>query len=108
MLFGKPLKTMSAREVKTGIEEDQILLVDVREKHENDAACIDCAKLMPLSEFDPKKLPNPEGKTIVLHCQGGVRSAQALKKCVDAGIDNIAHMGGGMMAWMQEGYPTKK
>lgn len=106
MFFGKPIKTLSARELKIGIEAGEIALFDVRENHEHQSARIEGAKLVPLSCFDTNLIKSENGKSIVLYCQGGVRSGQAAKKCIDAGI-NVAHLGGGIMAWHSQGYPIQ-
>ena len=109
MLFGKPMKNMSPREVKIGLDGGDVVLVDVREINEHSAAHIDGCCLVPLSSFDVAKLPKcEEGKTLVLYCQGGMRSAQAVKACQKAGIENVANMAGGIMAWAQNGLPLKK
>lgn len=105
MFFGKPIRTLSPFEVNDGLKKGEILLVDVRERAENAAACIDCSLLLPLSEFNPNQIPSADGKLIVIYCRSGVRSADALKRCVNAGIENIAHMGGGIIAWSAQQLP---
>ena len=107
MLFGKPIKNMSPREVQIGLETGNIVLVDVREPHEHSNAHINGCCNVPLSSFDAAKLPKCEdGKIFVLYCQGGVRSAQAVKICQKAGVENVANLAGGIMSWAQNGLPT--
>ena len=53
-------------------------VVDVREPHEFAAGHIPNALNMPTSSFDPKDLP--QGKPVVLVCQAGGRSRNALNK----------------------------
>ncbi len=43
------------------------------------------------------------GKTIVLYCAFGERSAMALKEMDGAGIGGVKHIGGGFKAWRVEG-----
>ncbi|MBL6929560.1 MAG: MBL fold metallo-hydrolase [Rhodospirillales bacterium] len=43
------------------------------------------------------------GKTIVLYCAFGERSAMALKEMDSAGIGGVKHIGGGFKAWRAEG-----
>jgi rhodanese-related sulfurtransferase len=106
MFFGKPLRTISPFEVSDGLDKGELVLVDVRERAENAAVCIDDSLLLPLSEFNPSQIPLQDGKLIVIYCRSGMRSADALKRCVNAGIDNIAHMGGGIIAWSAQNLPT--
>ena len=105
MFFGKPLKNMSPREVKIGMEQGDVVLVDVREPNEWKGTHIEGAHLVPLSEFEIGKLPcaKPE-QTIVLQCAGGMRSAQAVRICQKAGMTNVANMAGGISAWIQNGF----
>ena len=60
-------------DIKTGLSDGSILLVDVREPHEFAAGHIPGSVSRPLSRFDPADLPNEPGKRIVLSCAAGVR-----------------------------------
>ena len=51
-------------------------VVDVREPHEFAVGHIPNALNLPLSQFDPEELP--QGKPVVLICQAGARSKNAL------------------------------
>jgi rhodanese-related sulfurtransferase len=106
MFFSKPIKTVSPREVKIGLEQDAICLIDVREPHEFAAASISGALSMPLSSFDPQMISAKPGKEIIIHCQSGMRSAQAVKICEKSGIA-ASNMAGGIMAWQQSGNAVK-
>lgn len=108
MFFGKPLKNMSPREVSVGLEQGDVILVDVRENHEFAAVRIEGAKHIPLSSFNVASLPKADaGKTIVFQCQSGMRSAQAARIAQKAGIENVANLSGGIMGWSQNGLPVK-
>ncbi len=84
-------------ELKSALEAGSIALVDVREPHEFAAGRIPGAINLPLSRFDPDQLP--EGKSIVLVCQAGARSARAMHTAIDAGISDIRHYPGGTGGW---------
>jgi rhodanese-related sulfurtransferase len=90
--------------VSDGLARGDIILVDVREPKETGAESIPGAVLMPLSQFDPSKLPKGH---VVLTCLGGKRSAMALERCRDAGVAINTHMRGGLTAWKAAGLPTK-
>jgi|APTNR8051073442_1049403.scaffolds.fasta_scaffold104248_2 rhodanese-related sulfurtransferase len=106
MFFGKPLATLSPFELDAKLKNGEVVLIDVRERAENEAVRIEGCMLLPLSEFSPSQIPQAAGKSVVIYCRSGARSAEALKKCVNAGIDNIAHLGGGIIAWSNQGLPT--
>ena len=79
-------------------------VVDVREPHEFAAGHIPNALNMPTTSFDPKDLP--QGKPVVLICQAGSRSRNALNKARAIGRDDVRHFAGGMNGWRSHGGPV--
>ena len=79
----------------------EVTVVDVREPNEFAAGHIPGAVSLPLSRFDPKKLPN--GKPVVLICQAGGRSRNALNQVHAAGRKDVKHYPGGMSQWRANG-----
>jgi rhodanese-related sulfurtransferase len=84
------------------------LLIDVREPSEYAAEHIPDAQLLPLSTFDPARVPQEAGKKVVLHCVMGMRSAQAGQKLLDAGVTTVYNFRGGVQAWKEAGYATAR
>lgn len=103
---GATMRNLSPAEIHDMLARGEIALIDVRERGEYDAERIAGAVLFPLSTFDPSKLPDTKGKTVVFHCAGGVRSARAVSACQQAGLPHDAHMAGGLAAWKAMGLPT--
>ncbi len=93
---------------KERLDKDEAILVDVRETNEYEEECIPGAHLRPLSTFNPFDLPKTEGKKLILHCAAGSRSLQAAELCLAAGIEAVAHVAGGIKAWKEAGFDTKK
>ena len=62
---------------------------------------------MPMSEFDPSALPDPEGKRVVFACRSGNRSVTASLIAQDAGLPYNAHLASGLKAWKEAGGPTE-
>ncbi|MDB5571401.1 MAG: sulfurtransferase [Hyphomicrobiales bacterium] len=108
-MSGPVVEDVSLSELKQGLADGSIVLVDVREAVEWQAGRIAGALFNPLSAFDPKALPPSEpGKRIVLHCRSGKRSQTALQAAQAAGRDDVrAHFGGGMLAWLEAGEPVE-
>jgi rhodanese-related sulfurtransferase len=106
-MFGAPKTTdLTPAQVKAAFDAQEILLIDVREPAEFAEERIAGAKNIPLSSFDPTALPDAGGKTIVLQCAGGKRSAMAVGKCRQANQAIETHLAGGLMAWKAAGLPT--
>jgi rhodanese-related sulfurtransferase len=79
-------------------------VVDVREPHEFAAGHIPNAVNAPMSSFDPGELP--EGKPVVLVCQSGGRSRNALNKARSVGRDDVRHFAEGMNGWRSHNGPV--
>jgi sulfur-carrier protein adenylyltransferase/sulfurtransferase len=100
--------TISATELKTMLEKDDIFLVDVREPNEYEIVSIPGATLIPKGEFLSgaalERLPHD--KKVVLHCKSGARSAEALAIVKNAGFSDAVHLGGGVLAWVNQIDPS--
>ncbi|MGR3279882.1 rhodanese-like domain-containing protein [Acaryochloris marina NIES-2412] len=101
------LQEIDARTLKQWMDQHEVLLIDVREPQEFAQSHIPEAKLMPITKFDPAKVPRPQGQKIVLQCQSGKRSTQAAHQMLQAGFSNVIHLQGGLAAWKAAGYPTQ-
>lgn len=100
--------TISATELKDMLESDDIFLVDVREPNEYEIVNIPGATLIPKGEFLSgaalERLPHD--KKVVLHCKSGARSAEALAIVKNAGFSDAVHLGGGVLAWVNQIDPS--
>lgn len=107
--MSEQVKMVDTATVLDWIKADSVVIVDVRERHEYEAVHIHGAELLPLSEFDPKRLPAvPEGKKLLLHCRSANRCGVAAGQLVDSGYKGeINRLTGGMNAWVAAGAPTE-
>jgi adenylyltransferase/sulfurtransferase len=89
--------------------EDDFLLIDVREPGEFEIVAIPGAILIPKGDFlDGSALSGlPTDKRIVLHCKVGGRSAEVLAVVKGAGFSDAVHVGGGVLAWVNQIEPEK-
>src|SRR5471032_3693820 len=94
-------------EVSEGMAAGRYLLVDVREPNEVAAEAYPGAVVVPLSTFDPKAIPDPQGKEVVFACRSGKRSVTASLAAQDQGYAYDSHLAGGIIAWKAAGLPTK-
>jgi rhodanese-related sulfurtransferase len=103
------VQDISIEDLKKGLADGSILLVDVREPHEYAAGRIPGSLLNPLQSFDTDALPpQEEGKRIIFSCRSGRRSIRALELAQAAGRDDIVtHYPGGMLGWEGAGEPVE-
>ena len=100
------VEDVSLEEVKRGLADGSIILIDVREPNEWAAGHIKGARLNPLSRFDVSAIPN---ERVVFHCRSGKRTLQALEMTQSAGRKDVtAHFGGSMLAWEAAGEPIER
>ncbi|GAB3868229.1 adenylyltransferase/sulfurtransferase MoeZ [Nocardioides maradonensis] len=85
------------------------VLIDVREPNEYEINQIPGSVLIPKGEFlNGNALEQlPQDKQIVLHCKSGVRSAECLAVVKGAGYENAVHVGGGVVAWVNQIDPSQ-
>ncbi|MFI0452879.1 adenylyltransferase/sulfurtransferase MoeZ [Actinomadura sp. 6N118] len=101
--------TISVHDLKAMQDRgDDIFLVDVREPNEYEIVSIPGATLIPKGEFlNGAALEQlPQERKIVLHCKSGVRSAEALAVVKNAGFADAVHVGGGVVAWVNQIDPS--
>ncbi|MGL4496033.1 MAG: rhodanese-like domain-containing protein [Beijerinckiaceae bacterium] len=91
-------------EVRKGVADGSMLLVDVREPHEYAAGHIPGAVLFPLSTFDARALPEPApGQQIVFSCRTGGRTLRAIAASQAAGLPLRTHYKGSITDWIARG-----
>jgi rhodanese-related sulfurtransferase len=101
------VQDLTPQEVSQGIAEGRYLLVDVREANEIAAEAYPDAVVVPLSRFDAKQIPDPNGKQVVFACRSGKRSVTASLAAQSAGLAYDKHLAGGILGWKAAGLPTK-
>jgi rhodanese-related sulfurtransferase len=102
------MKTITVTELKKLIDQDKVLLIDVREPMEHKEECIEGACLIPLGEISLEKLPS-ESRPIVIHCRSGKRSAEACEKLLKQNPNlDVYTLEGGIVAWKELGFFVKK
>lgn len=95
------VKLVTADEMQSILELEDVQLVDVRTPQEYDEIRIANAQNIdfssPTFEDDINKLD--KGKPVILYCKGGNRSAKCAKKLKDAGFEKIYDLEGGISKW---------
>ncbi|MFD1063317.1 rhodanese-like domain-containing protein [Winogradskyella litorisediminis] len=95
------VKLVTAAEMKSILELEDVQLVDVRSAEEYEEVRIKNAQNIdfnsPTFDDDVEKLD--KNKPVVLYCKGGGRSAKCAKKLQDAGFKKIYDLQGGISQW---------
>jgi len=90
---------------KLDANADSYQMVDVREMREIMAGTVPNARPMPLATLPLKLDELDKGKTLVMVCRSGARSAQACMFLQQQGFENVFNLRGGIMAWAQGRLP---
>ncbi|GJD95011.1 rhodanese-like domain-containing protein [Methylobacterium iners] len=99
---------LDREDIKRGLADGSILVIDVREPHEFEQGRIPGAVPHPLSTFDTAAvaaLIEGDGRRPVFSCASGVRSVHALQAAQGAGLPIDAHYRGGFKEWRAAGEP---
>jgi hydroxyacylglutathione hydrolase len=86
-----------------GSEPPRVL--DVRTEKEWSAGHIAGSHNVPLQHLPERLAEVPEGETIVVHCEGGYRSAIAASLLASAGRKDVLDLVGGFKAWTASQLP---
>ena len=98
------VRNVSREELEAALADGSATIVDVREPHEFEAGHVPGSVSMPLSAFDPSRLP-PSG-WIVFSCAAGVRSLRAVELSRAFGLPYDEHYPGGFKDWAASGAPV--
>mgnify|MGYP001954917345 CR=1 FL=1 len=101
VLSNTEVQLVSADEMESILEQEDVQLIDVRtpkeyeEMHIANSQNIDF--MSPTFDEDISKLD--KSKPVILYCKSGGRSARCAKKLKDAGFEKIYDLEGGISKW---------
>jgi rhodanese-related sulfurtransferase len=103
------ITNITSATLKNWLENNEAILIDVREIAENKSESIAGSTLIPLGEINSKILPKSTNKKLVIHCRSGKRSLAACEKIVkeDASLE-VYNLEGGIISWINSGFAVKK
>ena len=104
----KHITEISPQDAATQQNNDEAVVIDVREKDEWDQGHIPGAIHMSRGtiELDIEEKVSDPNAMIICHCGGGGRSALAAENLQKMGYKNVRSMEGGLKAWKAAGLPT--
>jgi adenylyltransferase/sulfurtransferase len=77
-------------------------VIDVREPREYAVAHLPGAINIPVGDLSRRLADIPDAQVRVFVCRSGARSLTAAGIAATAGLDRIAHLEGGLLAWAKE------
>jgi len=95
------VKLITAEEMQSILELEDVQLVDVRTSQEYEEEHIVNSQNIDFSSptFDDDIAKLDKGKPVILYCKGGGRSAKCAKKLKDAGFEKVYDLEGGISKW---------
>lgn len=104
-------KTVTPQQAVLLMNDEETIVVDVREPKEFSEGHIAGARNIPLGKIDERagfELTAHKETPVIVTCQSGTRSSQASKKLVKQGFSKVFEMKGGMTAWGEQNLPISK
>lgn len=99
------IKEVEAPQLAAKIKDnDELVIIDVREMHEIARGTIQGAIAMPMATVPLHLNDIPKDKEVVFICRSGARSGQVCMFLGQHGYDNAINLRGGMIGWVRSGY----
>ena len=111
------IENLTAEQVASELNEEDVVLIDIREDDERSQAGIipnSVAAPRGMLEFwaDPTSAYHREefdpARRTILYCASGGRSALAADTLQKMGYGNVAHLDGGIKAWKEGEHPIEE
>ncbi len=107
---------MTVAELAARLDQGDVAVLDVRGRTEWDAGHLptpaaasgNALAHIPLGYLTDRLEEVPAGRPLVIHCQGGGRSAIAASLLQARGIKEVVNLTGGYGAWQDEGNPVER
>jgi adenylyltransferase/sulfurtransferase len=93
---------LSPRDLQARLDDPTLLLVDVREPHEYRGGFLPESINVPVAQLANRLDELPSNRMPVFICRSGARSLTACAIASRAGLQSVAHLEGGLLAWARE------
>lgn len=98
--------SISAEDAHERLTRREVVILDVRERHEWKAGHAPGSQNVPLSKLSARLGELPANRTYVAVCRSGSRSRSATAQLAGAGHE-VLNLKGGMLAWTRAGLPLE-
>lgn len=87
-------------------ESHSFRVIDVRQMEEIASGTVPKAEALPLATLPALVQDLSREEKLVIVCRSGSRSSQACMFLQQQGFTNVHNLRGGMMGWVQSGFPA--
>jgi rhodanese-related sulfurtransferase len=107
-MFGMSVREVDAQQFAQWVEEGghKMRVIDVRQMEEIAQGTVPGAEALPLHILPMRMGELDKAEKLIMVCRSGARSAQACMFLQQQGFSNVFNLRGGMMSWMQSGFPA--
>ena len=99
---------LTAEELARTMSDGEVQVIDVRGANEWDAGHLPGAPNMPLATLATRVAEISRDRPVVVQCQTGGRSAIAASLLRARGVERVANLRGGFVAWRDAGLPIER
>ncbi|MDP9348026.1 MAG: rhodanese-like domain-containing protein [Gemmatimonadota bacterium] len=108
---GRALETVpqiSSGELAERLRAGEVAVLDVRGRAEWEAGHLPGVENVPVGYLEDRLEEIPRDRPLVVHCQGGARSAIAASLLRSRGFEKVINLAGGYADWQAAGNPTER
>lgn len=108
---GRPLSSVpqvTSRDLAKQLRQGSVTVLDVRGRSEWEAGHVPGVTNIPVGYLADRLGDIPRDEPVVVHCQGGARSAIAASLLRARGYTNVANLSGGLAGWQAAGNPIER
>ncbi len=107
-MFGMNVKEIDATQLAQWVDDDghKMRVIDVRQMEEIAHGTVPKAEALPLHILPTRYHELDKAEKLIVVCRSGARSAQACMFLQQQGFSNVYNLRGGMMGWVQSGFPA--
>lgn len=103
------IKLVDAVTARQWLDQNEAVIIDVREPEEYESIHIEGVKLIPLGTLHVDLLPELNGKKLIVHCMLGKRGGKACELLAASSPQlDIYNLEGGITAWENAGLKVVK
>jgi rhodanese-related sulfurtransferase len=108
--LNRKYKQVNTAEAVRLLNQDDSVVLDVREDAEVRTGKIKGAKHIPLAQLKTRlaELDSAKTKPVLVYCRSGNRSSHACNQLTKAGFSNVSNLAGGISAWESANLPISK